>query len=151
MSTTNIPEEVNAVAEVYRTNNEGVVDGTVKYSEDVFAKTLPEDIDMDTVQKVNKLVDLNLSAQALVTGELAVNAMKKDKQLKQVTSSVPYHNNTISATVQRERQVPNADGGTSTAYGTIRASVQVNGAANKGSYKKVKSAVSAMMREACAE
>lgn len=149
-NTPNIPDVVNQLADTLKAEMNLGDNGVIEVTKDAFEKTLPEGLTMETYIESHNHRDNVLAAMGKVTGEIGVEAMKTDKDLKQVTASMAIHKDTMASTFQRERQIPNAEGGTSTSYGLLRSNYMANGAANKGSLKKVKAHLSALGREAFA-
>lgn len=104
--------------------------------------------DSETVGNIQKRNAEIMAELGNVTSELFLKEMKKDKDMKQGTVTLPILKDTATATIQRERQVPNAEGGTTTAYGSMRMGWQSAAAANRGGVKKAKKSASEAFREA---
>lgn len=129
-------------------NDVVINDKGIEVTKDAYEKTLPEGITMDTVQQLQQHDTNFVAAACKAVGEKAFEHMKDNKDVKQMSAQVNMGNNTLATTIQRERQYPNPEGGTSTTYGSMTPRITVGATGNRGDLKKVKSMVADMFKGA---
>jgi hypothetical protein len=144
-----IKESILALAEKLKADMVLSEDGVVTVSEDTFEKTLPEGLDMKTVKAVQDHTANLVSATGYALGQVGIGAFKKDKRLEQVSVEFAAGKDSIGGVFQRSKEVRNpTDGSSATKYGILSMKMTVNAHANKGSLKKVRTALSNMALDA---
>lgn len=139
MSEAKVPENVQKLAGVLKKEMKVGDGGVVEVSEDAFEKTLEgTGLEADDFKKTQDHRDNVVSAMGLALGEVGTEAMKKKKDLPQVSAEMKVHKDVIGGVFSRSKQVPDGQGGMQEKHGMLSMRVQANGAANKGSLKKVK-------------
>ena len=124
--------------------------GTEK--ENVFEKTLPDDLDMDTVKKVGDHNSNFVAAGAYAFGKMAVKAMHKNASLEEADlklkmsgrDHVEYHMN-------RQKTYANhltGNGQTVVKHGVLTTEYQVSGGRNSGQLKHVRDELAAIAQKA---
>jgi hypothetical protein len=117
--------------------------GVITFDKDTYQSTLPEDISFDTIKKVD---DHNRRFAAALTnhvGNVAIEAMEKDKDLKQVSGQVKGGAITFGAVTQREGTVRNPTSGeVTTTKGPTRTTIKHTASKGASGYlKTVKNAL----------
>lgn len=144
-----IKENILKLAEKLKADMSLTEDGVVKVGENVFESTLPEGLDMKIIKAVQDHTADLVSATGYALGQVGVEAFKKDKRLEQVSLEFAAGKDSIGGVFQRSKEVRNpTDGSSSTKYGILSMKVGVNAHANKGSLKKVRTALSQMAMDA---
>lgn len=111
-------------------------------AENLYKDTLPEGLDIKTVEQV-KAHDRNfIAAGAQVFGELGIEAMASNKKLTsaEINIQMSKHDN-VSYHLERHRQYQNhlsGDGATVEKYGILTTTYEVKGGKNAGDLKKVR-------------
>lgn len=113
--TTEIKKEILELAAALK-KDATVEGGKVVFPKDVFKSHLPEGLTIEQVKSVNSYSQNFTSAQALVTGEVGVKALKDNKDLKEVTSSVILPNGKSVAVLRREVTTRNLQTGAETVH-----------------------------------
>ena len=115
-------------------------DGNASVEEGLFVKNLPEGITEEQLKQIQTHTGLFIAAAGHAFGGEAIDVMKKNAELQQVSVSIPtVGKDSIDLTFQRERAVPNAGGeGTTTKYGSLSAKVNTYSAGSRGQFLKVK-------------
>lgn len=134
-----IPENVENISKILKAEMTIGDNGVGTLTPDAFEKTLEgTDLDLEYFVKTQNHRDNVVAALGLATGELALDAFKKDDKLQQVSFELNVHKDKLNSAFNRTKQVPDGQGGMKTSYGSLSSKVQANGAANKGHLKKVK-------------
>jgi hypothetical protein len=120
--------------------------GVINADKDLYEKTLPDDLDMETVKKVYGHTEDLVASLTLATAQIGEEAMKKNKKLDSVSSelkigkhveiNVGYlrsQNQTI-----RNMQNPTEAPREVTKYGVSTARIKTFGQKNRGELKKVR-------------
>lgn len=121
--------------------------GVITTDKDLYEKTLPEDLNMDTVKKVYGHTEDLVAAMTLATGEIAEGAMKKDKKLDAVSSELKIGKHAevnvgyLRSQQQKIRDLQNPQNPPREVvkYGVTTARVKTLGQKNRGELKKVRS------------
>jgi len=124
-------------------------DGIVEVPEDLFEKTLPENISLNQVRDVQRHCGNVLAASLHALSEPAIDAFKKDKKLESVSMSYKVGDDVQSHVIERSRMT-GAPGGEKTArfgYSVSKHDVRASGS-NRGELKKVRQLISNMASEA---
>lgn len=87
-----------------------IAGSNVERPDDLYAKTLPDNLTMAVVEQVQEHRQNFLAAAELAVGELAIDAMKADKAVDQVTLNLKVCRDKAGVTVHRnfETQAPGA-------------------------------------------
>lgn len=126
--------------------------GVVEVSPDAYEKTLEgTGLTMEVVEQVQTHQANVVAASGLALGEMGLDAFKKDKDLSQVSVELKAGKDVLGGVFARSKQVPDGQGGMQTKYGVLSSRVQVNGAANKGELKKVRTHLAEMAKGVLAE
>ena len=118
--------------------------GIITVEKDFFEKTLPENISMADVKRLQDHETNVFAAVGLATGEVGLAQFKKDKKLAQVSIDFNVGKNKAGFVFQRDREVSDGKGGKQVKHGILNAKVTHNGAGNRGAYKKVRDHLSAL-------
>ena len=154
MSDVKVPSEVLEIANAAKAKMKAD-GGMVELDKEFYAETLPEGLTMDTVKQLQKHNANVVAGVGMAFGEVSIEAMKKDKQLKETQFSTNIGKDTVGGVFRREYEksmgIPK-DGEerkTETAYGQLNMSYKVHGAAgSRGALKKVRDGLNAMARDA---
>lgn len=127
--------EVKPVSEAIKTLAKAIAadltvneDGTVKAPDDLFAKHLPEGLDLATVKKVHTQRQEFMAASALAVGEVGIEAMKANKNLDQVQLKVNVGKDVATVTtVRRHEQAVPGSQDTVVSHGYTTASYKAKG------------------------
>lgn len=124
--------------------------GVIALEKDFFESTLPEDLTMALVKKVQDHSAEVYSAAALALGRKAAPYLKKNKGVQGVTLSYAEGRNTADLRYDGEKTFPAMGGGEPrVSYGVTSGKYTVNGAqTSRGSLKKVRAH---LMQEAAAD
>ncbi len=127
--------------------------GNVEVRKDLYESLLPEGLDKKTVQLVQDHNTLFVAAAGLALGEVAIPAMKKNKDLDRATVSIAATGkDAFNLNFDRSRQVPdrNAEGGagTRTKYGSLGAEFAFYGSKSRGQMNKIKEHLGAKAADA---
>lgn len=120
-----LPENVRAIVEKLKDRHSFDAEkGKIRYNLDTFKETLPEGLDYETVTKVvNHQQDYAL-AVLHTAGNIAVDEMKKNKDLAEVPMVADVYHGKVKATVYREKESRNpVNGEVTQVKGALRASV----------------------------
>lgn len=122
-------------------------------SQSVYEAHLPDGITMDTVKSVSSYNTTFCAAGTHAVGELAIEAMKKDKKLESVTAKLPFGSrDSLNLTFHRSREgVQNfgADKGKSvTQYGSSVVRVRTRAGNNSGQMAAARKLISDLATEA---
>lgn len=147
------PEVISMAAAIQADMKLDTKTGTVEVGKDLYKRLLPEDLTVETVERVQEHNTLFAAASGLALGEVAVPAMKKHKELDRASVSIPATGkDAFNHNFDRERQVPDrkADGttGTKTKYGSLSSEFAFYGAKSRGQMNKVKEHIGAKAVEA---
>jgi hypothetical protein len=124
--------------------------GAITSEPDLYEKTLPEDLPMDTVKRVYGHTEDVVAAMTLATGQLGEEALKKNKKLDSVSSemkigkhgdiSVGYlRSETRTTRNPSDQSQPPKD---VTKYGVTIPRVRTYAQKNRGELKKVRTMLS---------
>lgn len=114
---TELKPEVLAIADELRKSAK-LEEGKVTFDKEVFEKTLPEGLTNKLVRQAEHHKQNFGLAQSLVTGELAIPAMAKNKELKEVVASTALPVGKAVSVITREQVIRNvATGQETTKYG----------------------------------
>ena len=141
-----IKEHIKEIASTLKSGMSVGEGGVVTAEEGLIEKTLPEDLNMTTVNKVFGWSEDIVAAQTLATGELAEAAMKKDKKLDRVSSELTIgtgRSRHMVTTVGYDRSVTGpkspSDPTPTTRYGVTSIKVKTKAADGQtGELKKVR-------------
>jgi methyltransferase-like protein len=125
--------------------------GVIEADKDLYEKTLPDDIDLDTAKKVYSHTEDLVAAQTLATSQIGEEAMKKNKKLDSVSSELKVGKHAeinvgyLRSQQQtiRNMQNPKEAPKQVTKYGVTTARVKTLGQKNRGELKKVKADIAA--------
>lgn len=116
--------------------------GVGEAEEGLYEKTLPEDLNIKVVKKVKRHDRNFIAAGAKVFGELAVEAMAKNKKLTEANIEIPMSTyDSVSYHVDRHREYTNhlaGDGSKLDKYGVLTTTYTAKGGKNSGDLKKVR-------------
>ena len=116
--------------------------GVGEADEGIYKDTLPEGLTMKTVEQVKRHDRDFIAAGAQVFGELAVEAMAKNKKLETAELSIGMTKmDSVGYHMDRHRQYQNhlsGDGATVDKYGILTTTYEVKGGKNAGDLKKVR-------------
>lgn len=112
--------------------------GVVDVPKDIFETTLPDGLTMADVKRVQDHTSAVVSATGLALGELGQSHFKKNKTVDQLSVEFGIGKDKLGEAYQRERVVSDGKGGQQIKYGNLVAKYTVNGAGNKGTFKKVR-------------
>lgn len=131
-----------------------VKDGKITVAENAYVGTLPEGLTEDMVKAVQNHNQVFYPAVTQAFGETAIEAMKKDKKLEQLTVEVPLvgHDH-FDLTLNRSRTFPNPAGGDPIQkWGVVNAQLVTQAArANRGDMNSVRDHLSALALEQLAK
>jgi hypothetical protein len=120
-------------------------DGTaaVTVAENLYASSLPEGIDLPTVEKLNKHNNNLYLAFATVVGEKGLDAMKKNTNCASIEATLPLvGKDTFVVSIDRQKEYPkpgSKDGEKITQFGVMNAQLNTVGASDKrGGMKKLR-------------
>lgn len=141
------------IRELANTLKEGaeLKDGIIMMSADAYERSLAgTDLTLEVCDAVRNHNKNLISAVGLVTGELGIEAMKKDKKLEQVSAELAVGTDSVSAVFQRSKEGLAAPGSkeTVTRLGVLTSKFVVDANGNKGDYKKVRTHLSSLAAEA---
>lgn len=113
---------------------------------DTYEKTLPEGLEMETVDNLYKHNEKLTAALTLATGNLGAAALKKDKKLDGVTSELKIGKHadiSVGYLRSQEQRIPNFQDKSKapevvTRYGVTTTRVRTFAQKNKGELKKVR-------------
>ena len=116
--------------------------GVSEAEESIYKELLPEGLTLKTVEQVKRHDRDFIAAGAQVFGELAVEAMAKNKKLEeaQLTIGMTKMDN-VSYHMDRHRQYPGhltGDGKPVDKYGILTTTYEIKGGKNAGDLKKVR-------------
>jgi hypothetical protein len=148
-----ISPEVESMAKVIEKHIEidsKTGNGTEK--ESVFEKTLPDDLSIETVKKVNDHNSNFIAAGAYAFGQMAIKAMSKNASLEEADlklkmagrDHVEYHMN-------RQKTYANhltGNGESVVKYGVLTTEYQVSGGRNSGQLKHVRDELAEIAQKA---
>jgi hypothetical protein len=126
--------------------------GVIEVSADAVEKSLEgTGLTMELFEKTQAHRDDLVAASGLAIGELGLDAFNKNKSLAQVSVEMKVGKDVVGGVFARSKQVPDGQGGMQTKFGVLSSRVQVNGAANKGELKKVRSHLAELAKGVLAE
>ena len=125
--------------------------GAGSSSDNVYEKTLPQDVTMDMVTKVTEHNTVFIAAATKVAGQLAIDAMKANKDLQRAT--VPFNmgvRDQLTVSVDRQATFPNPQKPEEpiVKYGSTSVKYDVRPAHNVGTLKTVRQEISKLATEA---
>jgi hypothetical protein len=114
--------------------------GTVTETDgNVFEKTLPEDLNIDTVNKVHDHESLFTAATVHYVGNAAINAMSTNQDLKEVSGAFKMGKNTLNVQIDRSKEYTNhlnGNGEKTVKYGVATVAYDVKGSKKSGGQLK---------------
>lgn len=123
-----------------------------KPTEDFYKSVLPEDLPIETVERVSQFNTAFIAAGASAFGEMSVAAMKKNKSLEETELVVPMvGKDNVSYSVVRRRENINPQdpkGDPIVKYGVVTTKYEVHGGVNAGELKKARTSVMELAAEA---
>jgi hypothetical protein len=129
--------------------------GTTAIAADIYARTLPETITINSIQEINAHNSMFLAAAGLAFTESVIPVLKKQKTIDDAKIEIPLTGKDTlgfhfvrSAEVQAQPGVK--DSPKTTAYGLLTAKWESKGLKNKGEFKKVKEIAAAAAAKALA-
>lgn len=128
-----------------------IADGKATIAEGTYVGCLPEGLDEKILKQVQDHNSVFYPAVTQAFGEVAIEAMKKDKKLDQVTLEVPLiGNDHFDVTMSRSKTFPNPAGGDPIQkWGVIGAQLVTQSArANRGDMNAVRDSLATMALEA---
>src|SRR5574343_473330 len=138
-----LKENVKRIADIM--SKEVSVDktGSPTVGEGLFEKSLPEDLSMETCEKVGAHNSDFIAAGVHTVGMAAVAAMKAGKNLSEVAVSIPMSGkDSVNYRVVREKTFPGVNGGDPvTKHGVVQTSYDCYAGTNKGSLKTARDMV----------
>lgn len=149
-----IKENIKAMAKAIKDGFKLGTGGVIEVADDVYVKSLElSGLDEKTVKAVQKHDNEFFAASMLVTGDIAVPALKKDKKLEVVSVEIPVLKNSIGHAVIREKEVmagmpKDGERQTKIAYGFVNSKYVTDVTGSKGEAKKVKAHIAALAEEA---
>lgn len=119
--------------------------GVCTAGDDLFEKTLPEDLSIDTVRQVSKHNSTFVAAATQAFGNLSIAAMAGNKKLEETTVTIPMvAKDTLSVSMKRSKTwtnhlTPGAE--PVVKFGVVSQDYAVTGGKNSGQLKAVKQAL----------
>ena len=119
-------------------------------NKDTYEKTLPDGLEMDTVNRLYTHNECLTAALTLATGHLGAEALKKDKKLDAVTSELKIGRHadiSVGYLRTQEQRIPNFQDKSKapevvTRYGVTTTRVRTFAQKNRGELKKVRTLLS---------
>lgn len=137
----NVTDVVRNIADTMKQKMEIGEGGLNTVPKEVYEEHLPEGVDMKTVESVMGHNERMTAALTLANGEYALDAMKKDKSLQKVSTTMKY-GKFGEATSSLERSAEGrksvADPTIITRYGVTSTKVKTTAGKNRGDLKKVR-------------
>lgn len=129
MSNKTVSSDVRALADKFKAGMVLNDDGVFTASPTAFQEELATatGIAAETLEKLQSFTTTAIAAGALAAGEIGIEAMQKNADLRQVTGSIPmFGQDNIGYTFNRSARVPNDPDAKS--YGSILVGVNIHGA-----------------------
>lgn len=126
--------------------------GAGESTPDVYEKTLPlSSLTMETVKQVSDHNTAFVAASTEVSGQLAIEAMKGNKEINRVT--IPFHmgvKDTLTVSVDRSATYPNPkkEGESIVKFGATTVKLETRASHNSGNLKSVRGEISRLAAEA---
>lgn len=137
-----VKQEIVNMAELIKSRTTlDAATGVATVAKDLYEHLLPEDLPRETVERVQAVNAEIAAAATLAIGELAIPAMKKNKDLSRVTLNIPATGrDSFEVTFDRSRQVRSAPGSDEmvTKFGTTNVGFVTYGTRNRGQLAAVK-------------
>lgn len=137
----NVNQVVRKIADSMKERMDIGEGGLNTVPKEVYVEHLPEGVDMNTVESVMGHNERMTAALTLANGEYALDAMKKDKSLQKVSTTMKY-GKFGEATSSLERSAEGrksvADPTIITRYGVTSTKVKTTAGKNRGDLKKVR-------------
>lgn len=154
MSEVTVPQEILDIAKSAKARMKAD-GGMVNLDKEHYAESLPEGLSMETVKHLQKHNANYVAGVGRAFGEVSIEAMKKDNQLKETQLSTNIGKDTVGGVFRREYEksmgIPK-DGEerkTEKAYGQLNMSYKTHGSAgSRGGLKKVRDELNSMARAA---
>lgn len=145
-------DRVSSLAAVLKDQFKLGENGIVEAPVDTFEKTLEgTTLTMDTIKQVQDHSATVVAAAGLALGELAIEAMKQDKELGMLSVEFNVGKDSVGSTFMRSKEVPDGNGGMQNKVGLLSSRYVVNAGANKGELKKVRTHLHELAKAALAE
>ena len=126
--TTQVSEEVQKISNIMRENMNVNEHGVIEMAEGTLDKCLiGTDVDLGMIEKVNTKRDTLIAAHGLATGEMGLENFIKHPTLAQVSSTLNIGGDACNATYQRERKLPDGEGGMRVGKGVLSLNYKVAG------------------------
>lgn len=137
---TDLASKLNKYAEIK--------DGAINFTKEVFDEVLPDGLKRETVASVLHHVQNLATATALVTGEKAVEAFEKDKNLSEVKAVMPLPVGSVTSVNLRETTVRNVATGAETKVNGYVCSPRITLKSSGGQIKAVRNRVAELAEKA---
>lgn len=139
MSATDIKPEIRNLADQLKSEMNVGDAGIAEVPKEAYEKSLGDGLTMDIIKQVQQHNADFVAATGLALGEVGMAAMKKNKELDQVSIEIPVHKDSVAGVFARSKQVPDGNGGMQAKHGVLSMRYTTSGAAgSKGSLKKVR-------------
>ena len=138
-----VPEDIKALSKLISKELKISDTGVAELPKDTFEKTLPKDLTMEMVKKVQSHTTNAVAALALATGEAGFAHLRKHKGLNEVSSEMAIGHDKTSVQYSCEKTVmsPALHGREASKivkHGQIRVSYEARAAGkNRGALKKI--------------
>lgn len=111
---------------------------SVEHAKDAYARNLPEGKTKEDLKFWQAHRDNFVAAGVQAASDVGFDFLKKNKNVPEVTMSVPYGSDQLKVSIKREKQVRNVQTGeVSTVHGAVGVSFKVSARPNRGELKKV--------------
>lgn len=123
-------------------------EGTINASETVFKDNIPSDLTIETFEKVAEHNTNFVAASAHAFGSVALEMMKKNKTVDQVTTAFPMTGkDEVTHTLHKSKEF-SVNGNTTTVYGHVSTTLEQQTGKNVGSYKAVRNEIKEVFKTA---
>lgn len=113
-------------------------DGTCAHPEDLFERTLPADLTLDTVKRVQTHVLDFTNGFAIGFGEAGLEHLEKNADLASVSARVKLGHDNLNMELHRTREGRNPQTGEAVVkYGALSTKLTTGVGAGRGDYKRV--------------
>lgn len=112
--------------------------GTFKAEGDMFEQSLPEDMPLELVKKVQQHISNFVDGATLGFGRVSIKAFKGDKALESTQTKLQIGADKLKINMRRTAEVPDGKDGKQTKYGQIRPAYLVSGGNTTGSMKRIR-------------
>ncbi len=129
--------------------------GSEKEGAKLYEKCLPDDLSIETINKVTDHNANFIAAGSLAFGEMVVDHMKKDKKMDSASATIKMSGgNKVEYSVDRQKQYVNRipgspnNGETINKYGVVTTHYTVKGGHNSGALKEARKTIEEYAAEA---